>query len=194
MRYDADHKQRTRELVLKEASKAIRRDGPGKVGVAALMAKAGLTHGGFYAHFESKDDLVRAAIAYMFDEQYVRLLQRIENERPEEGLRDFIVRYLSLAHRNHPEKGCPVAALSNDVGRMSAVIRKQFDAGMARMLGVVAGALRHLSVPSPDVLAASILAEMVGAIAMSRALKDEELSEAVLSASRQSILERVGIG
>ena len=66
MRYDAEHKQRTRERVLKEAAKAIRRDGPHKVSVAAVMAKAGLTHGGFYAHFGSRDELIAEGVAQMF--------------------------------------------------------------------------------------------------------------------------------
>ena len=72
MRYDSEHKERTRARVVKEAAKAIRAEGPHRVGVAGVMAKAGLTHGGFYAHFASKDDLVGAAMSQMFDEASVK--------------------------------------------------------------------------------------------------------------------------
>ena len=72
MRYDSEHKERTRARVVKEAAKAIRAEGPHRAGVAGIMAKAGLTHGGFYAHFVSKDDLVVAAMSQMFDEASVK--------------------------------------------------------------------------------------------------------------------------
>jgi TetR/AcrR family transcriptional repressor of nem operon len=70
MRYDAEHRQQTREKVVRKAAEAIREFGPDKISVAELMAKVGLTHGGFYAHFKSKDDLVSEAIAYIFNERY----------------------------------------------------------------------------------------------------------------------------
>ena len=78
MRYDAEHKQRTREKVLKAAAKVIRAKGPDRIGVAEVMADVGLTHGGFYAHFESKDDLVSAAIEKMLEESRARLRHETE--------------------------------------------------------------------------------------------------------------------
>ncbi|MGI4879673.1 MAG: TetR/AcrR family transcriptional regulator, partial [Janthinobacterium lividum] len=70
MRYDGEHKAQTRERVLKEAAAAIRSEGVDRIGIAQVMARAGLTHGGFYAHFTSKDDLVTQAIDYMFEDRY----------------------------------------------------------------------------------------------------------------------------
>ena len=81
MRYDAEHKAKTREKVLVEAAKAIRRDGPHNVGVAEVMAKAGLTHGGFYAHFASKNELITEAIGQMFKESGLRLAQETGQDR-----------------------------------------------------------------------------------------------------------------
>jgi len=194
MRYEAEHKQRTRERVVQEASEAIRRHGPGKVGVAALMAKAGLTHGGFYAHFKSKDDLVVAAISHMFDDQYERFTKWTEGMPPAQAIGHFIERYLSPLHRDHPEKGCPVAALSAEVGRMSSKARKGFDAGVSRMVRGLADLIRALPRPDADTLATSVLAEMVGALAISRAVADPNLSRKTLEAARQSVKARIGLG
>jgi len=86
MRYDAEHKQKTRERVLDEAAKAIRAEGPHRVGVAGIMAKAGLTHGGFYAHFASKDELVLAAIGRMFEQGAKRRLNQFADLPPAQAL------------------------------------------------------------------------------------------------------------
>lgn len=191
MRYDAEHKQRTRERVVTEAAEAIRRHGPDNVGVATLMAKAGLTHGGFYAHFKSKDDLVQAAISSMFDEQYARFEKWTEGLPPAEALESYIDRYLSPLHRDHREKGCPVVALSSDIGRMPPKARRGFDAGLSRMIRGVAELLKALSRPDPEALATSMIAEMVGALAMARAVGDPEHSKQILEAARKSARSRI---
>ena len=82
MRYDNEHKQKTRAKVLQAAARALRSEGPERVGVAAVMAEAGLTHGGFYAHFKSKDELIAAAIGHMFDESRERAIKEIEGRDP----------------------------------------------------------------------------------------------------------------
>jgi TetR/AcrR family transcriptional repressor of nem operon len=193
MRYEADQKQRTRERIVNEAAEAIRLHGPDKVGVATLMAKAGLTHGGFYAHFKSKDDLVQAAISSMFDEQYARFQQWTDDLPPAEGLENYIDRYLSQLHRDHPEKGCPVAALFSDVGRMPSKARKGFDNGLSRMIGGISELIKALPRPEPTALATSIVAEMVGALAMARAVADQNRSKAILEAAKRSVRNRIGL-
>src|SRR5262245_32338766 len=115
MRYDAEHKQKTRERVLKVAARAIRAQGPHKVGVAAVMAKAGLTHGGFYAHFDSKDALVAAAIGQMFEEGSLRFVSETEGRTPRAALAAYIDFYLSDAHRDARRSGCPLPFLSADL-------------------------------------------------------------------------------
>src|SRR5215468_4294771 len=124
MRYDTEHKQRTYERVVKAAARTIRAKGPDRVAVAEVMAEVGLTHGGFYAHFASKDDLVAAAIGQMFEESRARLLLETENRTPRDGLASYIDFYLSAKHRDARSSSCPVAALVSDLPRMSDKARE----------------------------------------------------------------------
>src|SRR5258707_9470405 len=103
MRYDDNHKERTRARVLAEAAAAIRGKGVERVGVAEVMAGAGLTHGGFYAHFKSKDDLLTEAISYMFDDAYASFLRHTEGRAPADALSHYIDAYLATSHRDDRE-------------------------------------------------------------------------------------------
>src|SRR5258705_2959566 len=120
MRYGTEHKQRVREKVLKAAAKAIRAKGPDRIGVGEVMADVGLTHGGFYAHFESKDDLVAAAIGQMLEESRARLRHETEGRTAADGLRSYLNFYLSPAHRDARRGGCPIPAPGTDSPRPSA--------------------------------------------------------------------------
>lgn len=193
MRYDSEHKRRTRERVLEQAALAIRRRGPDGVGIASLMAHAGLTHGGFYAHFTSKDDLVAEAVSRMFDDRIEAIRRELEGVAPEEGLARFIDRYLSVRHRDRRERGCPAATLAGDVARMPARARKPFDAGVRRMIALLADVLRTIGRPDPELLAASVVSEMVGGLALARGMTSAARSERFLAALRKSVKTRMGI-
>jgi len=119
MRYGAEHKQQTRERVLTQAAKAIREDGPHQLGVADVMAKAGLTHGGFYAHFKSKDELVAATIDAMFAQGRERMALETSDRTPTEALRNYVNFYLSRSHRDARESGCPLPYLAADAPRLT---------------------------------------------------------------------------
>lgn len=194
MRYDPEHRQRTREKVVRAAAVAIRKHGPDRIGVAGLMAKAGLTHGGFYAHFKSKDELVAEAISYMFDDRYAVFRKSMEEVEPAQGLAAYVDRYLTVRHRDEPEKGCPLPSLSGDLARMPTAARKRFEDGTRRLTDSIADALRAMKRPHPDALAASVLAEMVGAMAIARAVSNNERSQQILEATRDSIKARIGLG
>src|SRR3954468_1809193 len=115
MRYSADHKAHTRQTVLAEAGKAIRKVGPHQVSVAEVMKRAGLTHGGFYAHFKSKDAMLVAAIEQMLEAARVRWLTLTSDLPPKDGLAKYINWYLSKEHRDAREVGCTVAALASNL-------------------------------------------------------------------------------
>ena len=193
MRYDSEHKERTRARVLKEAAKAIRAEGPHRVGVAAMMAKAGLTHGGFYAHFASKDDLVVAAMSRMFDEASAKFDRLTAGKPPAAALRAYIDFYLSRQHRDARDTGCPLPSLSADLPRLGVAARRQFAAGLAGLTARVEGLLSALGWPDAEMLASSALAEMAGALSMARGVADPKQSDVILKASRNALKLRFGL-
>jgi TetR/AcrR family transcriptional repressor of nem operon len=194
MRYDTQHKQRTHDKVVKAAANAIRAHGPDKIGVAGLMAKVGLTHGGFYAHFKSKDELVAEAITHMFDERFEALQKCLAGASVSEGLVAYIDLYLSTLHRDRRDRGCPLVSLSGDMARLPMAARKRFEAGLSRLTDTLAGALHALGLPNTQALASTMICEMVGAVAMSRAVPNTSLAEQLLAHSRSSIKQRLGLG
>ena len=193
MRYDAEHKQRTHERVVKAAAKTIRAKGPDRVAVAAVMAEVGLTHGGFYAHFASKDDLVAAAIDQMFEESRARLVLETENRKPREALAGYVDFYLSTTHRDARRSGCPVAALASDLPRMSPKVRAQFAASRQRLAVALSVLLEEAGIRNPETEASSMFAELLGALSLARLEPDAERSDAILANSRRSIKRRLGI-
>jgi len=193
MRYDTEHKQRTHERVVHKAANAIRQHGPDKIGIAGLMSKLGLTHGGFYAHFNSKDDLVAEAIAHMFEDRLEAFRKCMAGVEPAEGLASYIDIYLSTRHRDRRDQGCPVASLASDIARMPLVARTRFELGMQRLTDALADILEALGKPQSKKLSASIIAEMVGAMAIARSIPNAERSEWILDAARASIKERIGL-
>ncbi len=194
MRYDAEHKERTHQRILAEAASAIRTKGPDRVGVAEVMAELGLTHGGFYAHFGSKDELVACAISYMFDRMIARFERKTAGLPPAAALAAYIDSYLSLAHRDAPGRGCALAALSGDLPRLPAEARARFTEGAKRLPAALARLIGKLGHADPESLAVSAVSELVGALALARAIADEERSQAILAVSRASIKARLGLG
>jgi TetR/AcrR family transcriptional regulator, transcriptional repressor for nem operon len=191
MRYQADRKEKTRDRVLQAAAKAIRAEGPHQMAVAAVMAKAGLTVGGFYAHFESKDDLVAAAIDQMFAEGRRR---KEDSVRPAaETLAVDIDAYLSAAHRDSREIGCPLSFLAADMPRQSERARERFAAGAAAVRGRIARKLAAMGVDDPDAAASSLLSELVGALSLARAEPDPAASDAILERSKTALKRRFGL-
>jgi TetR/AcrR family transcriptional repressor of nem operon len=192
MRYPPEHKQHTRERVLRSAGRALRRAGPEKVAVADVMREAGLTHGGFYAHFESKDDLLAHAIESMFDDVLSAFEKNTAGKPPRDALRSYVNRYLTLAHCDARESGCPIAALATDVPRMEMAARRSFEAGSARLASAVAQLLDELNVPDAGAAATSLLAELVGSLVLARCATDPATAERLLEASRGQLLARLG--
>jgi TetR/AcrR family transcriptional regulator, transcriptional repressor for nem operon len=195
MRYEADHKDRTRKRLLDEAARALRSEGPERVGVAALMARLGLTHGGFYAHFKSKDDLVAQAIEETFAQTNAGIEKAIAGRPPAQALSRYIDFYLSDRHFSMPGQGCALPALSTDVSRLGRPARQKFEAGTRRLTELIAGLLRGMGYdekPAKE-LATSALAEMAGAIAIARAMETPRQAEEIRACCRAAVKQRLGL-
>ncbi|WP_266167916.1 TetR/AcrR family transcriptional regulator [Dyella subtropica] len=193
MRYAAEHKQNTRTKVLQVAAKAIRADGPDRIGVAAVMAEAGLTHGGFYAHFRSKDELVTAAIEQMFHEARARLQHETKGRGPAEGLAAYVDFYLSKKHRDARASGCPMAAMASDLPRLSEASRSQFADGTRSLVTALGDMLTALGHGDAIAEVRSMMAELVGALSLARIEPDAKRSNAILADSRRLIKQRLGL-
>jgi len=193
MRYSESHKQETRDRVLKIAAKALREKGPDRVGVAEVMAAAGLTHGGFYAHFASKDDFLAETMKEVFAHSAARLKKVTHGLPPKEALAAYIDFYLSKPHRDHLGAGCPIVALNSDLPRQPKKFRAEFDAGVKRLLASLAGWIGEIGLGEPEKQAAALLSAMVGAVALSRAVAAPELADELLAAACEGIKSRFGL-
>jgi TetR/AcrR family transcriptional regulator, transcriptional repressor for nem operon len=193
MRYDPDHKQRTRERILTEAAAALRRDGPDRIAVAGVMARAGLTHGGFYAHFASKEELLVAAVEHMFGEALVHMASVLEGRSPAQGVAAYVSFYLSDEHRDRRDRGCPLPAMAADMPRLSVAAREAFERGAARLTTALSEPLAQMGHPDAGVLAVSVVAELVGAVVLARSIASMAHATTLLRATREALLRRLAV-
>ncbi|MGH7803190.1 MAG: TetR/AcrR family transcriptional regulator, partial [Candidatus Binatia bacterium] len=184
--------ERTRLRVLGEAAVAIRTKGPERVSVAEVMAAAGLTHGGFYAHFDSKDDLIAQAITHMFDGKYNQFVSVTEGREPAAAIASYVDFYLTPSHRLDRANGCPIATLSGDLPNLSGRARERFTDGAERVIAGLAKLAKKLGAKDAEALAWSAIAEMAGAVALSRTVSDERAA-AILRNSRANVKARFGL-
>lgn len=192
MRYTGDHKAATRTRVLREASREIRAKGPADMAVAGVMKRAGLTHGGFYSHFPSKDALVAEAIDTMFEDALELSLAVEATSEPRAALLGYINMYLSRAHRDARESGCPLPSLSGDLARATSAARDRFAAGVVVLTQRLSAAVAELGLEQPEAHASAILSQMVGAVVLARAV-DGSASDEILENARSSLISRYGL-
>src|ERR1700689_351324 len=138
MRYSREHKLETHARIVKKASVRLREKGAHGIGVADLMKDAGLTHGGFYAHFDSREALVIEAFAHAMDRSTERWRKLGEQTAPEKRLATIVESYLTPVHRDDPGHGCAVPALSAEIARESARTRRAFAGRMRGMIDLLA--------------------------------------------------------
>lgn len=178
MRYSLDQKAETHQHIVKAASTQFRKHGVNGIGVAQLMKSAGLTHGGFYAHFESKDALVAEAIDAAFD-QTMDFLKDATSVASSRQRRQAVVQaYVNKKHRDNPGAGCAIAALGADVSRLDARTRKRFEARVAALVDAIAGGDDEAARKDAIVT----LAAMVGGMVLARSVRSEALSGEILDA------------
>lgn len=187
------HKERTRARILDEAAKALREHGHEGIGVADVMKRAGLTHGGFYAHFKNRDDLIAATIDRAFEDSRAMISRNTRPGDPRGSLTSLIDDYLSDSHRRRTGTGCPVAALGSEAPRMPQAARALFDQGLQGLRGTFTQALTELGAEDPDALASSAVAEMIGALTLARAVGDDGRAGKLLERSRDQLKRRLGL-
>lgn len=187
MPYTKEHKERTRRRIVEEAARAFRSRGVAGIAIPDLMRRAGLTHGGFYAHFESKDALVAEACAEGFTEAAEELMaQTVAEVAPGEEMRAIIRAYLSRSHRDEPESGCMVPALAAEMAHERPAVRHAFTEALKTYFGKLASYLPAAAsaseAPSDDAMV--LLSGMMGALVMARAVDDPAFSDRILKVAR----------
>lgn len=177
----------THDRILDAAARAVRRVGYEGVGVADVMKEAGLTHGGFYAHFASREAMLAEAVERAGQDSVGRMRERMATHRAKGAspLRALIESYLSDAHLASAEQGCPVAALSSEMFRQPLEVR---SASCDRVRAFVKTVQQILPADVPPERALAIVSTMVGAVQLARALGDNKQGKALLAASRQALI------
>ena len=193
MRYSDTHKSETHAKLVRLAGRVLREKGPEKLAVAELMQAAGLTHGGFYAHFKSKDALLTEALEGVFEESRRKFQRVTDGLPPREALARYIDFYVSPAHRDNLSRECPIVALNSDLPRQSKKFRASFDVGMQLLVRGLTGWIETAGISDSKALAASVLSAMAGAVAVSRTVSDKRLSDELLKSTRESIKSRLGL-
>jgi len=191
MRYSREHKLETHARIVKRASVRLREKGAHGVGVADLMNDAGLTHGGFYAHFDSREALVIEAFAYAMDRSTERWRKLSEQTPPDKRFAAIVNAYLSAVHRDDPGHGCAVPSLGSEIARESPKTRKAFAAKLEQMIGMLAEQIPGLPPKAARKQAMAALGTMMGTLVMARIAGNGELSDEILAAGRESVLGRV---
>lgn len=185
-------KTMTRERILREAATLLRASGPHAMRISDVMARAGLTHGGFYAHFRSKDELVSETITDMFARTHAVFMASLGHPDAAATFRTFVNDYLSMKHRNAAERVCPLPPLAGYVTWLSEGSRQRFETGLRSLAIGVSTILHRLGRAEHQSEARSIVSEMVGAMALARTIARSDEAEEHLAYSRQAILARTG--
>jgi TetR/AcrR family transcriptional repressor of nem operon len=190
MRYSKEHKQETHARIVRKASVRLREKGAHGIGVADLMKEAGLTHGGFYAHFDSREALLIEAFAFAMDRSMDYWRKTTAETSPEKRLAMIVDSYLTASHRDDPGRGCAVPTLGAEIARESPKARKAFAAKLEQMIDMIAEQLIDLPPKAARKQAAVTLATMMGTLVLSRIAGNGEFSDDILSAGREAVLAR----
>lgn len=171
--------------IVETAGRLFRENGYDGIGVADLMKAAGLTHGGFYGHFNSKDDLAAEAITKALEDSQERWRRRIA-QNPGNPVGAIVGRYLSDAHRQDLAQGCPIAALASDTARQPDGIRKGYEEGAQALVEILAAAMPQESAAERRSAALAAFAAMVGSLILSRAVLSKGFADEILEATRDA--------
>jgi TetR/AcrR family transcriptional repressor of nem operon len=188
MRKSKQEAAATRQRIVRAAAAEFCQKGIDGTGLSDLMAAAGLTHGGFYRHFNSKDQIVAEACATAAEVLVGRLAASASKKSAQSGLKTIASSYLSVAHRDDPSNGCPLAALGSEIARADQATRAAATEAFLRLVNVIAG---QLGKARPDVARRRALvaaSAMIGALTMSRIVTDSELSAGILQQTAKHLV------
>jgi TetR/AcrR family transcriptional repressor of nem operon len=190
MRYSREHKLETHARIVKKASVRLREKGAHGIGVADLMKDAGLTHGGFYAHFDSREALVIEAFADAMDRSTERWRKLGEQTPPDKRLAMIVNAYLTPLHRDDPGHGCAIPTLGAEIARESPKTRKAFAARLEQMIEMLAAQIPGGSRKAARKQAMAAIATMMGTLVLARVAGNGEFSDEILAAGRDALLDR----
>jgi len=178
MRYKEGHKEASKSEILSAASRRFKRDGIAATGIARVMTDAGLTNGAFYAHFGSKDNLIRETMDAALDEQRERYVGAVHDQADlEAAIRD----YLSPRHRDNPAFGCPTSVLAPELSRQPRRTRKSYTEKLTKLLDLLSKHVPAVDADEARRRTAVVMGNLVGALQMSRAITDVEMSDRLLA-------------
>jgi AcrR family transcriptional regulator len=180
-------KAETHERIVQTAAREIRRHGYDGASVAEVMKQAGLTHGGFYAHFASREAMLEEALGCAAAEGYARMTAAGQRAEPGHALDAIVASYLSDRHVEHPEGGCTLAALGTETARQAPALRRVATRNVTAMARLLADQLPGGDTDDNRDRALAMLSGMVGALVVARMVDDPELSKAVRDAVARSI-------
>jgi TetR/AcrR family transcriptional repressor of nem operon len=186
MRKSKSETEETRKRIVEMAADEFRQHGIVTSGIADLMAAAGLTHGAFYRHFESKEQLVAEATAAALDTLLDRLSRAAGGKKGGNGLKAALSVYVCAEHRDNPRDGCPLAALGSELARSDKTVRDVATTGFSRMVEILAAHFDQARPAEARKRAMATVAAMIGAVTMSRVLTDKKLSDSLLQAVEES--------
>ena len=190
MRYSREHKLETHARIVRKASVRLREKGAHGIGVADLMKDAGLTHGGFYAHFASREALLIEAFTHALDRGTEHWRKLAERTPPDKRLATIVDSYLTTLHRDDPGHGCAIPTLGAEIARESPKARKAFAARLEQMIEMLADQIPELPRKAARKQAMAAIATMMGTVVMSRIAGTGDFSDEILGAGRDAVLGR----
>jgi AcrR family transcriptional regulator len=179
----ASRKEATHDRIVETAARAIRRSGYGGTGVAEIMKEAGLTHGGFYAHFESREEMLAEAADRAGADGMALLARVAAAAPPKKALEAMLRAYLSKEHIEGAETGCAIAALGSEMPRQAPKVRRVATRRIKEMIDLVARQSPNWGKPGAHERALVTVAAALGALVLARAVDDPQLSDAVRKAA-----------
>jgi TetR/AcrR family transcriptional repressor of nem operon len=191
MRYGENHRRQTHSRIVENASYGLRQKGAEGLSVVDVMKLAGLTHGGFYNHFDSRAALVGEAIAFAMDQMTERWKKLANGKTDGERFEALVADYLGPRHRDNPKHGCPLPALAADVARSGPSERRALASKLEKMIDVFADLLPDEEPQQARQIATGAIATMVGSIVLSRAVGAGKLSDGILVAGRRTAGGRI---